>query len=189
MKRHLPKRPLIYVGGLLLTLFLLMFSGIRILETVFLVPEEQEAPPPSLTLTRDGVEYFPRQDITTVLVLGIDREGPVEDSGSYQNPGAADLAMVLVFDQVERTCSVLQLNRDTMLSMPVLGLEGREAGTAFGQLALSYTYGSGLTDSCENAVNTITDFLYGIHIDYYVAMHMDAIPIFNDAVGGVTVDV
>ena len=189
MRRHLPKRPLIYMGGLLLTVFLLMFSGIRVLETVFLAPEEQEAPPPSLTLTRDGVDYFPRQDITTVLVLGIDREGPAEDSGSYQNPGAADLAMVLVFDQLERTCSVLQLNRDTMLHMPVLGLEGREAGTAFGQLALSYTYGSGLADSCENTCKTISDFLYGIRIDYYVAMHMDAIPIFNDAVGGVTVEV
>ena len=32
-------------------------------------------------------------------------------------------------------------------------------------------------------------FLHGMTIDYYVAMNMDAIPILNDAVGGVTVNV
>ena len=84
---------------------------------------------------------------------------------------------------------MLQLNRDSMVEMPVLGIGGKPAGTAFGQLALCYTYGSGLEDSCENAKDTISRLLYGLKIDYYVAMHMDAIPIFNDAVGGVTVEV
>jgi LCP family protein required for cell wall assembly len=84
---------------------------------------------------------------------------------------------------------VLHLNRDTMVTMPVLGIGGREAGSYFGQLALAHTYGSGLADSCENTVNTVSDFLYGIHIDHYLAMNMDAIAILNDAVGGVTVEV
>jgi len=170
-------------------LVLLVYSAMQILEATLLAPEQPEQAAPTLTITRDGVDYFPRQDITTVLVLGIDKYGPVEDSGSYQNTGAADLAMVLVFDEKDRTCSVLQLNRDTMLEMTVLGLGGRDAGTAFGQLAQCFSYGRGLADSCENARKTISNFLYGIRLDYYVAMHMDAIPIFNDAVGGVTVEV
>ena len=33
------------------------------------------------------------------------------------------------------------------------------------------------------------NFLHGMTIDYYVAMNMDALPILNDAVGGVTVNV
>ena len=82
---------------------------------------------------------------------------------------------------------MLHLNRDTMLEMPVLGLGGREAGTYHGQLALSHTYGSGLEDSCENVRKTVSNFLYGITIDHYVAMNMDAISILNDEVGGVTV--
>lgn len=175
--------------ALLGLLSLMLFSALKLLETTVLDRKPEDAAAPKLTLTRDGVEYFPRQDITVVMVLGIDREGPVADSGSYQNPGAADLALLLVFDHLDRSCDVLQLNRDTMVTMPVLGLGGRPAGETYGQLALCYTYGSGLEDSCENAKQTLSNLLYGLKIDYYVAMHMDAIPIFNDAVGGVTVEV
>ena len=46
-----------------------------------------------------------------------------------------------------------------------------------------------MNDSCENTAQTISNLLYGAAIDYYVSMNMDAIAIFNDAVGGVTVDV
>ena len=124
-----------------------------------------------------------------VLVLGIDQFGPVADSGSYQNRGAADLDILLIFDETNRQINILHLNRDTMLEIPVLGIGGRQAGTYYGQLALAHTYGSGLSDSAENARKTISDFLYGLHIDYYVSMNMDAITILNDAVGGVTVNV
>ena len=33
------------------------------------------------------------------------------------------------------------------------------------------------------------NFIHGMTIDYYVAMNMDALPVLNDAVGGVTVTV
>ena len=54
---------------------------------------------------------------------------------------------------------------------------------------MSHNYGTGLEDSCRNTVRTISDFLYGVEIDYYVAMNMDAVAILNDAVGGVTLEV
>jgi LCP family protein required for cell wall assembly len=73
--------------------------------------------------------------------------------------------------------------------MDVLGIRGEYAGTAYGQLALAHTYGSGLEDSCENVKNTLMRFLPGMTVDHYVAMGLDAIPILNDAVGGVTVTV
>jgi LCP family protein required for cell wall assembly len=135
------------------------------------------------------VDYFPRQDITVVLLLGVDQYGPMQASGSYANPGATDMVALLIFDDVQQNCRILTLNRDTMLKMPVLGIGGKQAGSRFGQLALAHTYGSGLQDSCENTKTTISDFLYGLRIDYYMAMNMDAISILNDAVGGVTVQV
>jgi len=54
---------------------------------------------------------------------------------------------------------------------------------------LAHTYGSGFEDSCENTKVAVSDFLNGIHIDYYLAMNMDAVQVLNDAVGGVTVTV
>ena len=181
----------IFMSCILLVLVLvILYSGLRILESTVL---HQGAEPAgsgmTKTITRDGVDYFPRQDITVVMVLGIDQYGPVESSHYYRNKGAADSIMLLIFDETNRDCTVLYLNRDTMLNMDVLGVRGEYAGTTYGQLALSHTYGTGLEDSCENVKNTLMHFLHGLTVDYYVAMNMDAIPILNDAVGGVTVTV
>jgi LCP family protein required for cell wall assembly len=121
--------------------------------------------------------------------MGIDQTGPVLDSGYYRNEGSADMVMLMIFDEKTKDCSVLYLNRDTMLEMPVLGMDGQQAGTTYAQLALSHTYGNGLENSCENTKKAVSDFLYGLQIDYYVSMNMDAISIINDAVGGVTVTV
>ena len=190
MRRRIRRRDILFLAVILILVLVMLYSGLRILEsTVLLRDQIATEPVKTKTITRDGVDYFPRQDITTVLILGIDRYGVVEDSQSYQNPGAADLDMLLVFNESTETCTVLSLNRDTMLEMPVLGIGGRQAGTYYGQLALAHTYGSGLHDSAENARQAISDLLYGIRIDYYAALRMDAITILNDAVGGVTVNV
>ena len=141
------------------------------------------------TLWHNGVSYFPRQDIRVFLLLGIDRSGPVVDSGSYNNPGAADVVLLLVFDETNKQYSVLALNRDTIVEMPVLGLGGKHAGTISGQLALSHTYGNGLKQSCENTRETVSSMLYGAPIHQYISMNMDVISILTNAVGGVKVNV
>lgn len=179
-----------YFSAILILVLVMIFSGLRILESTVLLPgQNQESSLVSKTIERNGKAYFPRQDITVMMVLGIDEFGPVKDSGSYNNPGAADMVALLVFDETEEVCDILCLNRDTMVEMPVLGFGGKKAGTLRGQLALSHTYGSGLEDSCENTRETVSAFLYGIDIDHYAAFNMDAITLINDAVGGVTVTV
>ena len=180
---------MLFAGAVLILVLVMIYSGLRILEsTVFSVPEAQE-PVKRKTVVHEDIAYFPRQDITTILVMGIDEEGPVTDSGSYRNTGEVDMAALLILDLADQSYSVLCLNRDTMVDMPVLGIGGRQAGSFYGQLALSHTYGSGLQDSAENTKETVSALLNGITIDYYVAMNMDAIGILNDAVGGVTVTV
>ena len=141
------------------------------------------------TISLDGVAYFPRQDIRVFLLMGIDREGPVADSGSYKNSGAADVVLVLIFDETAKEYRVLALNRDTIVKMPVLGLGGRTAGSTTAQLALSHTYGNGLHQSCDNTKKTVSDLLYGATIHQYIALNMDVISVLTDAVGGVKVNV
>lgn len=141
------------------------------------------------TVTVDGVEYFPRQDITVLMLMGIDERGEVVKSESYSNTGENDMVALAVFDEQDKTYSVLSLNRDTMMDIYTLGVTGQPSGTIFAQLALAHTYGTGLEDSCENTVRTVSDFLSGLTVDYYVSMNMDAITLLNDAVGGVTVNV
>ena len=192
-KRRIRKSTLKKLGfvGLILVLVLVMvFSGFQLLEsTVLRNATDDDQQIVSKTVTRGDVDYFPRQDVTTFLIMGIDRQGKVKESGSYNNRGAADMVVLAVFDETEETYTIVYLNRDTMVQMPVIGLGGKQAGSYYGQLALAHTYGTGLKDSCENVRQTVSDLLYGIRIDYYIAMNMDAITILNDGVGGVTVQV
>ena len=180
--------PLLLVAIVILVL-VFVYSGLQVLESTVFHPQQEPEATPSKTILRDGVEYFPRQDITVVMLAGTDEEGPVEDSGSYTNTAEADMVMLLIFDETAEKLDVLSLNRDAMVTMPVLGLGGREAGTIRGQLALAHTYGSGLSDSCNNLKKTVSGLLYGLDIDYYAVMNMDGIALLNDAVGGVTVTV
>lgn len=168
----------------------LIFCGFQIVGSTFLNAGDENIEEVSTkTITRNGKDYFPRQDITTVLFMGIDKEGPVEASGSYRNDGEVDVIFLMIFDDVDETYSVLCLNRDTMVTMPVLGIGGKKAGTDYAQLALSHTYGSGLEDSAENTKKTISDLINGVSIDYYIAANMDVISIVADAVGGIEVNV
>ena len=192
MNRRRKKSSLSVLVGVLLLIIVLIGCGIRLLDSAVFsdnrgdgLQEETE----KKTITVNGVDYYPRQDITVILAMGIDTEGEMVDSGSYNNDGEADVISLIIFDESEECCTVLNLNRDTMVNMPVLGVDGRKAGTAYQQLALSHTYGSGLEDSCENTKETVSKLLNNIYIDYYIAANMDAIAIANDAVGGVTVNV
>ena len=181
------------VFAVVITLILVavvLYSGLRILESTVLLhqPEETE-PTTSKTVSMGDIKYFPRQDITVFMVLGIDETGPVRDSQSYNNSGESDVVLLVIFDEPAKTYTVLALNRDSMVKMPILGLGGKKAGTKVAQLALAHTYGSGLADSCENTRQVVSDLLGGVYINYYLSMNMDAVAILNDAVGGVTVNV
>ena len=191
MRKKKPFRKFISFCILLILVLVMLYSGLQILEsTAFLKGEEAEQPViPQKTITRNGIDYFPRQDLHVMLVLGIDQYGPAQASNYYRNEGSADSIMLLIFDEGNETCNVLYINRDTMLDMDVLGVTHEYAGTIFGQVALAHTYGSGMEDSCENVKNTLMNFMHGLTIDYYVSMRMEAVTILNDAVGGVTVNV
>lgn len=188
-KRNMRKQ-IVFVCVILILVLVILYSGLRVLEsTVFYRDAGLTEPVVSKTIIREGKSYFPRQDITVIMALGTDTLGPVTDSGSYRNESEADMVALFVFDETNETYSILTLNRDTMLEMPALGLGGKPAGYDYGQLALAHTFGSGLADSCENVRQTLSDFLYGIRIDYYLSLNMDGIALANDAVGGVTVTV
>ena len=136
----------------------------------------------------NGTAYAKREDLETVLLLGVDKfEG--ETPEGYLNNQQADFLLLLVMDKQHETCTPIQLNRDTMTQIQILGVTGEPAGTMTGQLALAHTYGSGEEDSCENTVLAVENLLYGVGIDHYVSLTMDGVALLNDLVGGVTVEV
>ena len=137
----------------------------------------------------NGTWYISRQNLETVLFLGLDEFSDSGTEGSYNNSRQADFILLLLLDHERRTVSAMHLNRDTMTDIQILGVTGEPAGAFVGQLALAHTYGDGGRNSCLNTAVAVSNLLYGVEIDHYVSLTMDAVPILNDMVGGVPVTV
>lgn len=134
----------------------------------------------------NGSVYCPREDLTTILLMGLDKaEMEIEDVG-YTNTMQSDFLMLLVVDEQAKVCDVLHLNRDTMTEIPRLGIGGSNVKSFIGQLTLAHTYGSGGSDSSLNTVKAVSNLLGGVKIDHYMTLTMDAVGKLNDMVGGVT---
>lgn len=179
---------IVFACVVLLLVVVFVFSGLRLLESAVFLHQNGEIPVKTKTITRDGVKYFPRQDITVVMLLGVGDWGEVTPTKPNESR-AVDMITLMIFDEKNEETTLLSLNRDTMVKMHQLDEDGLRNGWAFQQLALSHVYGTGLADSCENTRAAVSDFLGGVVIDHYVSITLDAISIMNDAVGGVTVTV
>lgn len=134
-------------------------------------------------------QWYRRKGVETLLVMGIDNFGSIASSGSYNNTNQADFLMLFVRDAETGESSAIHLNRDTMTDITMLGVTGEAAGVQHAQLALAYNYGRGQHDSCKNTADAVSNLVYGMEIDHYIALTMDAIPILNDWAGGVTVEI
>ena len=135
----------------------------------------------------DGVTYRQRRDVTTVLLMGVDRDTKSATTRSYRNGGQADFLRLLAIDGDNKSISQIQIDRDTMTPITVLGVLGNKSGVRTAQISLSHGFGDGRSQSCELTVEAVSNLLFGVPIDFYVALNMDGISALNDMVGGVTV--
>lgn len=141
-------------------------------------------------ITYDGVEYQYKNHLTTILFMGVDRtEESAATASGQRNGGQSDFLMLLVIDPAREEVLRIQIDRDTISEITVLGVLGNPAGTRRSQIALSHSFGDGGAQSCRLTVDAVKRLLAGIDINYYVAMNLSAIAKLNDAVGGVTVKV
>ena len=127
---------------------------------------------------------------SSVLVIGTDNYADTTDDvkkyGNY-NYQFADFLAVLIFDHGKKTVTPFLINRDTMCEVPWLMPSGKVGGYERMQINFSHTFGQGKEDSCENTVAAVRGLLFNAPIDHYLAFTMDAVPVMNDLVGGVTV--
>ena len=132
----------------------------------------------------DGQWYVPDESNELILVTGVDKKE--EGSEKRQNSQQADFLALLVINKEQKTYKILHINRDTITDIPQTDAFGEQYGTTKAQLALAHTYGNDEKVRSRNTVNTVEHLLYGINIDHYITLTMDAVPILNDSVGGVT---
>ena len=135
-----------------------------------------------------GKEYYLNKNISTLLLIGVD-DMEIEQSRGYRNTAMADFLVLAVFDNEKKTCTLLQINRNTMTDVPMLGATGDYIGLTTEQITYAHSYGDGLEESCENTALAVSRLLYGVDIDNYLSLTMGGISALNDVVGGVTVTI
>ncbi len=178
----------------ILALLLVVFLVAAVLLGVELWEKHQGAFPErdtaAETLKHNGVEYVLKDSLETFLFIGLDTfEESATDDDSYNNDRQADFLMLLVLDNAEETCRVIHVNRDSMAEMNVLDVASNKIGTVTKQIALAHTYGNGREVSCQNTANAVSELLMDINVDHYVSVTMDAVPMYNDFVGGITLEI
>lgn len=182
----------------------LLIGGSVLLYAVVLVVlvavfcQEEEAPEPvfgslegrfvsDVTMERDGrTLYYRENEITNYLIIGVDKESVTDVSG-HQHGGQADFLVVLSIDRIRRTVTPVMLDRDAMVEMQTYGVFGHPSGTKVMQLCLAQAYSGVNIPGSVNTVQTVEKLLRGIRIDHYVVLDMAAVPLVNDALGGVEV--
>lgn len=141
-------------------------------------------------LQYEGRIYEYNDDIMTFLVMGIDKNGEVENSQGATDGGQADALFLVVADRGKKEIKLVGINRDTMVNVNAYGAYGEGTdGSAKAQIAVQHGFGDGRELSCELTQDAVSELFYNLPIHGYAAVNMDAIPVINDAVGGVTLEV
>lgn len=177
---------------LLCLLALLIYAGIHIFEAKTQNQEPrgdlQTRFTPAPTILYNGAAYRQKTRLTTILMMGIDTMAETTtDGASFRSGGQADYLILLVIDHEGQTITPIQIDRDTMAEITILGILGNVTGTRLTQICLSHGFGDGREQSCQLTKEAASRLLLGVDIQFYFALNLDGIATLNDALGGVTV--
>lgn len=135
----------------------------------------------------NGQRYRYNENITSVLCMGVDRKEWNEDDIGIS--GQADMLMLAILDVKSGSVKLWNISRDSLCDVDIYNTDGTYNSTEKAQVCLAYAYGDGKKESCQNTVRSVSRLLYGVPIQSYAAIDLDAIQPLNDAVGGVEVTI
>lgn len=148
---------------------------------------KEEDPAPDVVWKGQGYNY--NDHLSNYLFIGVDsREKEETDTGSA-DAGQADAVYLVSWDRVSGDAAVITIPRDTMTQIEVMGPGGESLGKNEDHISLSYAYGDGGHESCQLTKEAVSELFYGLPIQGYCSINIDAVPILTESVGGVTVTV
>ena len=134
-----------------------------------------------------GETYTENRNVRSYLFIGSDTYEEVND-GQGGNGSRGDASFLVVVDDERKTWRILIFDRDSMVKMNTYNSDGVMVGISTAQLTLSHIFGT-WDDGARNMMDAVSRLLWNQRIDGFFDMNMAAIPILNDAVGGVTVKI
>ena len=179
---------------LLVILFLLVcFLVAWLLKSILKEPEEEWDDSLSQSainqITYDGKQYSYNGSLINLLFIGIDNSAGIRDDNMPSDAGQADCLILLTLDKEKKEARILQIPRDTMTEVDVYNVGGNIFKTLQAQIATQYAYNIGGTSSCSATKKTVSELLYDLPIEGYLAMDYTKIATVNDAIGGVEITI
>ncbi len=174
--------------GLMLVLCVALVLGVGFLILLGLQQLESRqvisnVPSRAQNITYMGKDYTLNKNVESILVMGLDQTVITQGGSGYRNDMQSEIILLVVMNHETKTVDLLQLNRDTITKIRRPGV----GGSYDGQLALAYSYGSGGSDSCLNAVKAVSELLGDVPIQHYLTLPLDALAQISDTLGGVEV--
>ena len=133
------------------------------------------------TIVHEGKTYRINNDVVCVAVIGINYD--YEDK-TFQSMG--DAINLVALDTETGKLSVIGISRDTMTDVKVYSEEGSYIDNEIMQLSYAYSFDSETVSGGENTASSLSKLFYGLPVDNYFAINLDALITLNDAIGGVT---
>lgn len=132
----------------------------------------------------NGVSYRYNENVTAILVLGIDKED-IQGETTYGQNGQADTLFLAALDTKTGNMNILPISRDAMVDVNTYASDGSYAGVEKTQLCLAYAYAANGEEGCRNVARSVSRLLYGVPINNYVAIDLEGVRAVTDVVGGV----
>ena len=179
---------------LLLILFLLVcILVVWVLKEVLKEPEAEWDDSQSQVdinqITYEGKQYSYNTNLINILFLGVDNTDMLTEDNLPGEAGQSDCIMILTLDKEKKEGRIIQIPRDTMTEVDLYDTSGNYSTTVTEQIATQYAYSIGGKSSCFATKKTVSELLYDLPIDGYLAMEYSSIAIVNDAIGGVEITV
>ena len=139
----------------------------------------------------NGGKYRYKENLVNILLMGTDREGELAGAHAVEgmSSGQADTLFLLSMDTQTGESHILNMSRDSMVDVDEYNVNGEYTGTKRMQVCLAYAYGDGGQLSAGNVEKSVSRLLYGVPVNAYAAIDLDAIEPLNESVEGVQVEV
>jgi len=128
-----------------------------------------------------GIPYKYNESLINILFMGIDKYSA--ENGRHQ----ADTLYLAVIDDESKNIDIISISRNTLAYVDEYDISGNYLAAKKEQICLAYSYGTTDEQSSDLTVKAVSGLLYGLPIQGYYTVFMDALPIVTDAVGGVSV--
>lgn len=132
----------------------------------------------SADVYHNGKAYNYNDKIVNILLLGVDKFTDLRKS-----QGQADAIYLVSLNTDKKVVNIFGISRNTLVDVDVFATEGNYYATERQQICLAYAYGKTDEQSSLNCAKSVSKLFFGIPINAYYTVYLDAIDDIMNSIG------